>query len=32
MFAFFKDGEVKDTITGANVTLDQLKSKLEELA
>jgi thioredoxin 1 len=29
---FFKDGEVKDTITGANVTLDQLKSKLEELA
>ena len=29
---FFKDGEVKETITGANVTLDQLKSKLEALA
>lgn len=29
---FFKDGEVKETITGANVTLDQLKAKLEELA
>ena len=29
---FFKDGEVKDTITGANVTLDQMKAKLEELA
>ena len=29
---FFKDGEVKETITGANVTLDQLKSTLEGLA
>ncbi len=28
----FKDGEVKETITGANVTLDQLKSTLEGLA
>ncbi|MEJ6699395.1 MAG: thioredoxin [Akkermansiaceae bacterium] len=28
---FFKDGEVKETITGANVTLDQLKSTLEGL-
>ncbi len=29
---FFKDGEVVETITGANVTLDQLKSILEGLA
>ena len=29
---FFKDGEVKETITGANVTVDQLKSTLEGLA
>ena len=29
---FFKDGEVKDTIMGANVTVDQLKSKLESLS
>ena len=29
---FFKDGEVKDQIVGANVTLEQLKSKLEGLA
>ena len=31
-FLFFKDGEVKDQIQGANVTLDGLKAKLEELA
>ena len=29
---FFKDGEVQETITGANVTVDQLKSTLEGLA
>ncbi len=29
---FFKNGEVQETITGASVTLDQLKSKLEALA
>lgn len=28
---FFKNGEVVETITGANVTLDQLKSTLEGL-
>jgi thioredoxin 1 len=29
---FFKDGEVKDTIVGANVTPDGLKAKLAALA
>jgi len=29
---FFKDGEVKDQIVGANITKDQLKSKLTALA
>ncbi len=29
---FFKDGEVKDTIVGANVTPDGLKKKLSALA
>ena len=29
---FFKDGEVKDQIVGANVTQDSLKEKLEALA
>ncbi|NIP98849.1 MAG: thioredoxin [Akkermansiaceae bacterium] len=29
---FFKDGEVKDTIVGANVTPDGLKDKLSALA
>jgi thioredoxin 1 len=29
---FFKDGEVKDQIVGANVTKDQLKAKLLALA
>ncbi len=29
---FFKDGEVKDQIVGANVTKDSLKAKLTELA
>ncbi|MGE9268280.1 MAG: thioredoxin [Verrucomicrobiales bacterium] len=29
---FFKDGEVKDQIVGANVTQDQIKEKLEALA
>jgi len=29
---FFKDGEVKETITGANVTLAQLESTLTKLA
>lgn len=28
---FFKDGEVKDQIVGANVTKDALKAKLESL-
>lgn len=28
---FFKDGEVKDQIVGANVTKEDLKSKLEAL-
>jgi len=28
---FFKDGEIKETITGANVTLEKLKAILEEL-
>lgn len=28
---FFKDGEVKDQIVGANVTQDQIKEKLEAL-
>ena len=28
---FFKDGEVKDQIVGANVTKQQLKEKLESL-
>ena len=28
---FFKNGEVVETITGANVTLDQLKSTLDGL-
>ncbi|MCL4165855.1 UNVERIFIED_CONTAM: hypothetical protein GTU68_037602, partial [Idotea baltica] len=32
MLLFIKDGEVKDTIVGANVTTDQLVSKLEALA
>lgn len=29
---FFKDGEIKDQIIGANVTKDQLKAKLLALA
>ncbi len=29
---FFKDGEVKDQIIGANVTVEQLKEKLAALA
>lgn len=29
---FFKDGEVKDQIVGANVSKDDLKAKLEALA
>ena len=29
---FFKNGEVVETITGANVTVDQLKSVLDKLA
>jgi thioredoxin 1 len=32
LLLFFKGGEVKDQIVGANVTKDQLKSKLEALA
>ena len=32
LLLFFKDGEVKDQIVGANVTKDQLKQKLEALA
>lgn len=32
LLLFFKNGEVKDQIVGANVTKDQLKSKLEALA
>ena len=32
LLLFFKNGEVKDQIVGANVTKDQLKAKLEELA
>jgi thioredoxin 1 len=31
LLLFFKDGEVKDQIVGANVTADQLKAKLEAL-
>ena len=29
---FFKNGEVKDTIVGANVTQDSIREKLEALA
>ena len=29
---FFKDGEIKDTIVGANVTQDALRDKLKALA
>ena len=29
---FFKDGEVKDQVVGANVTQDSLREKLEALA
>lgn len=32
LLLFFKGGEVKDQIVGANVTKDQLKQKLEALA
>ncbi|MGJ8634013.1 MAG: thioredoxin [Luteolibacter sp.] len=32
LLLFFKNGEVKDQIVGANVTKDQLKSKLMALA
>jgi thioredoxin 1 len=32
MLLFFKNGEVKDQIVGANVSKDQLKQKLEALA
>lgn len=32
LLLFFKNGEVKDQIVGANVTMDQLKSKLLALA
>lgn len=32
LLLFFKGGEVKDQIVGANVTKDQLKEKLEALA
>lgn len=32
LLLFFKDGEVKDQIVGANVTKDQLKEKLSALA
>jgi len=32
MLLFFKDGEVKDQITGAAVTKEQLKAKLEAIA
>jgi thioredoxin 1 len=32
LLLFFKNGEVKDQIVGANVTKDQLKSKLLALA
>lgn len=32
LLLFFKGGEVKDQIVGANVTKDQLKAKLEALA
>jgi len=32
LLLFFKGGEVKDQIVGSNVTKDQLKSKLDELA
>jgi thioredoxin 1 len=32
LLLFFKDGEVKDQIVGANVTKEQLKAKLAALA
>ena len=32
LLLFFKNGEVKDQIVGANVTKDQLKAKLQALA
>ena len=32
LLLFFKGGEVKDQIVGANVTKDQLKAKLQALA
>ena len=32
LLLFFKGGDVKDQIVGANVTKDQLKAKLEALA
>lgn len=32
LLLFFKDGEVKDQILGANVTKEMLKQKLEALA
>jgi thioredoxin 1 len=32
LLLFFKNGEVKDQIVGANVTKDQLKAKLAALA
>jgi thioredoxin 1 len=32
LLLFFKDGEIKDQIVGANVTKDQLKAKLLALA
>jgi thioredoxin 1 len=32
LLLFFKDGEVKDQIVGANVTKDMLKQKLLALA
>ena len=32
LLLFFKNGEVKDQIVGANVTKEQLKAKLTELA
>ena len=32
LLLFFKGGEVKDQILGANVTKDQLKAKLQALA
>ena len=32
LLLFFKNGEVKDQIVGANITKDQLKAKLQALA